>query len=237
MTKKIFLIVTIFLLGSILNVNAEDTVTISGHVSFSGYKNGDIVVIARKQEGTTPDFSVAISKPGEYNLKVPKNYGPVYISAVNLQAGEMRPRGDSPGGNFEQNPINVSDKDINGIDITLHRMRNKVSNLMDTYTGQTITIKGEVIFKDYKEGSIVIFANKEGYIAGGPSIAAVKISKPGKYVIKVPKNFGKIEIGALNIKQRGKSPPSSTNLRGKYKNNPIEIGPSNINDINIEIKQ
>lgn len=219
----------------ILNVNAEDTVTISGNVSFSDYKSEKISVMARKQKGASPDFIATIPKPGKYNLKVLKNTGLVYISAANLQADEVGLTGNTPSGNFEQNPIDITDKDINGIDITLHNIRSAAPKLMDTYTGQTVTVAGEVVFKDYKEGSIIIFAKEEGGVEG-TRIADVKISKPGKYAMKVPKNFGKIEVGALNIKRREKSPPAITS-RGEYKKNPIKVESSNINNIDIEIKK
>lgn len=217
------------------NTNAEDKIKISGKINFSDYQNGAITIIVRREVSGEPAFVKTIPRPGGYTIEIPQNLGFVYISAVNLKEGATKQSGDTPLGEFRGNPIYVGDEDIKDIDIVITKPSPKPKPiLMDSYNGPTVTITGRVIFDNYKEGKISVFARSEGY-RGTPDISVMKIATPGIYALKVPKNFDKkIEIMAVNIKEG--MPPSPDNPKGRYSNNPIKIGSSDIKNVDIIIK-
>jgi len=120
-----------------------------------------------------------------------------------------------------------------GEDAADKRIARPFSKLMDTYNGPTVTVSGEVIFDSYKDGTISIFARTEDR-ARPPDIAILTIPKPGKYILKVPKDFGNIYIGAINTKKGLE--PEPDDLRDEYVNNPVKIGSSDIDKVDIVIK-
>ncbi|MFA6357367.1 MAG: hypothetical protein WCY09_01675 [Candidatus Omnitrophota bacterium] len=90
-------------------INNYSTVTISGRVIFDNYASGTIFIGAGQVEFERPNLNVMeVSAPGEYTLKVPKNIGPVYVTATT---------GDTIAA-YKNNPILVGDTDLSGVDIT-----------------------------------------------------------------------------------------------------------------------
>jgi len=210
----------------------QDTVTISGEVIFEDYKKGPIIVGAySKRDVWPPDIAlVEIPKPGKYAFKVPVNAGDIYLAAMNMQVGEA-PGVGTIAGAYKRNPVKVGSSDIGGVDI---RITKELAPLMKTYEGPTITISGEVIFEDYEKYPIGVFAYSEGYI-GPPDVAFVKIRKPGKYTLEVPVNAGYINLIALNKRLRDR--PGSDTPAGAYERNPLKVGSSNIEEVNIVISR
>lgn len=93
------------------------TVTISGKVIFADYKSGMIAISVSSQSQVSTDIDLmVIPGPGEYALKVPKNFGDIYLWATNLKLGEKTPL-NRPMGKYRQNPLRVGRYDIQGIDI------------------------------------------------------------------------------------------------------------------------
>lgn len=216
-------------------VEIKDTVTISGEIIFDEYTNGPIIIMARTErfQSTSPDISYTkILKPGPYTFKVPKNTGNIYIEAMNIQEGQD-PTPLTPRGVYEKNPIKIDfQNNIEGVDMKLAK---ELSILMETYNGPTVTITGEIIFNDYESGPIIIMARTPLSKGGMPDIAYTELSGPGRYVLKVPENFGYLYIEAVNPKTREGS------IRfvpfAKYPENPIEVGSLNIEDVDIVLSQ
>ena len=120
------LILASYILIPLLKKNSGDsTVKISGKIIFDQYENGHIFIGLHStdplQIDSPPDIAkLEISRPGPYEIKVPKKTGRVYIAAVNSEE-ELRekPSFEVPRGLHVNNPIVIDASDIDGIDITL----------------------------------------------------------------------------------------------------------------------
>lgn len=89
-------------------INTMATITISGRISVDGFSGGDIHVGVGQLDSERPNINVVtLSSPGEYTLKVPKNIGPVYVTA---EAGNQRK-------SYKNNPVLIENSDLQGIDI------------------------------------------------------------------------------------------------------------------------
>lgn len=101
----------------------------------------------------------------------------------------------------------------------------------------TVTISGEVIFKDYRRRPIAVAAwsREPGDPPGPPNISATEITKPGKYTLEVPANIGEIYLKALNMSMTGR--PMVDTPTGKYEGNPLKVGSSDITGIDITISR
>ena len=111
--------------------------------------------------------------------------------------------------------------------------------MMDDYKGPIVTISGKVFggldYEKIEEGSIVILAKivSEGEsIREALTVAGTRISEPGEYSIVLPKDFGNIHIVAIQLK--GETPQM---LRGTYQANPIKIGSSDIQGVDITLRK
>ncbi len=104
--------------------------------------------------------------------------------------------------------------------------------LMANYRGPTVTISGNVGFEGFEEGIIVVSVRDYEY----KDIAAVFLSNPGDFSLKVPLNIGNIFIEALNIQKQnlGRNLPEQV-PHGFYPHNPLLIGTSDVKGINIII--
>jgi hypothetical protein len=102
---------------------------------------------------------------------------------------------------------------------------------MDTYNGPAVTVAGEVIFDNYEDGAISIFARTEDRTRS-PDIAILIIPKPGRYILKVPKDFGNIDMEAINTKKGLEPEPDGP--RDEYVNNPLSV--LDISNIDVIIK-
>lgn len=94
----------------------------------------------------------------------------------------------------------------------------------------TVTISGMVIFDDYRGGVVRVVARCADP-KQPPDIAAVEMSKPGKYKLEVSKLRGEVFIIAMNIQpgDRGMS------IGGYYDGNPIKVESLDIKDIDVKI--
>ncbi|MDO8489570.1 MAG: hypothetical protein Q7S42_05635 [Candidatus Omnitrophota bacterium] len=99
------------------------TVTISGKITFPGYKEGQRIFIGAKSSSSEgpPDIAHAIiAQPGDYSLKVPQNIGNAYIRVAVLQPGEMIISSKSLRQKYDEGrPIEVGAFDISGLDIAI----------------------------------------------------------------------------------------------------------------------
>lgn len=93
------------------------TVTVSGKVIFPDYKSGEIAISFSSKNQTPTDIALLIiPRPGEYTIKVPKNFGDVYLQAKSFNSTGETPL-NSRVARYKQNPLKVSRYDIKGIDV------------------------------------------------------------------------------------------------------------------------
>ena len=224
MFKKCFLILVVIMGLSVSILAENETINITGEILFKEYKNGDITVYALDENGNTI-ASVMMEKPGNYVLKVPKDYGNVYIKMSNFNTKENE--------NYVyqlKEPLKAGSSDINKVDIVFNlKSLLSPSLVMATYSGPTVIISGKVIYsKDMPSVEIGIFVwseKSEKFGHGMSDVTRASISGPGPYSLIVPKNFGKLYIDA--ILNDGK------HTTARYQNNPIEAGENNIEGIDL----
>lgn len=99
------------------------TVTISGKLIFPAYKQGQqikIVVKALPAKGkeTTLIAVADLSQPGDYSLKVPSNFGEIYINMVVLEPVKQAPDAYMPIARLGKF-LKVGSSDIKGVDIAI----------------------------------------------------------------------------------------------------------------------
>ncbi len=201
------------------------TVTVSGQVLSPGYETGAIKIFAsRKHCGPAGIAVTRIPHSGEYSLKVPKDFGDVYIVATirRLKSGES-PKGNKrrPYGRF----LKIGSFDIKSIDLD---MNTRPFPLMDFYLGPTVTISGKVIFPDYKSGPIVISIS--GKTQNLANINLRVLPAPGEFSLKAPKNFGDLNLQATNPNPDEKT---ALNKNGKYRQNHLRVSHYDIRGIDI----
>lgn len=204
------------------------TVTVSGKVLLPDYKSGTITISASHNYYGFPDIALTVIPcPGEYSLRVPKNFGNIYIRARSFQPGE-RPNRDviGPSGRYSNNPLKIGSFDIKGVDLVITP---RSLLLMDFYPGPTVTISGKVIFSDYESGPIAISVSSKTQTS--PDIAITVIPGPGEYALRVPKNFGDMYLWAMNLVTDEKA--YLNRPMGKYKQNPLRVGRYDIQGIDI----
>ncbi|MDD5128094.1 MAG: hypothetical protein PHO40_00360 [Candidatus Omnitrophica bacterium] len=196
-----------------MNDYQGEKVAIKGRVTFDNYKSGLISVNASSAKGKEPDInSVSIDSPGEYVMEVPANTGIIYITAVN---GNQETRQSQKAIGGYEKPVEVGTADIEGVDI---KMYEDVSATIDSLS--TVTIKGKISVDNFSGEVIHVGVGRLDYER--PNINFTDLSSPGEYVLKAPKNIGPVyvtsEVGAQ---------------RRSYKNNPIVVGDSDLQGIDI----
>lgn len=105
---------------------AGPTVTIRGTVSFADYAGGGIQLDLMDGPNTGPTGKhpkvvqlERLQKPGPFEVKVPKGFGDLYLTAFNDADENGRPDREDPRGDYAGNPLSVGDEDIAGIDLVL----------------------------------------------------------------------------------------------------------------------
>ncbi len=231
--------------GPIMDSYEGPTVEISGEVKYKEYSLGKILILARTHSNPEkpPDIAVLeLLSPGKFKLKVPKNIGALYIDAVNVKE-EWR-RGSaaggtiSPSGSYPKNPLKVGSSDISHVNITLYPAGR--GPIMDSYEGPTVEISGEVKYKEYSLGKILILARTHSNPEKPPDIAVLELLSPGKFKLKVPKNIGALYIDAVNVKEewrRGSAAGGTISPSGSYPKNPLKVGSNDIAGIKIALKK
>lgn len=221
------------------------TVNISGEVTFEGYKRGIILVMARRSlqiNSGVPDINYTmLLKPGKYTLAVPKEAGKIYIDAVNLtdERDNLRTTNRVSHGYYEGNPIRVGASDVNNVNIALNPIQNLA---MDSYTGHTVKLSGNVMYDEYEGGIIVVSAkSKQSFErALPPDIAIIEMPSPGKYTLYVPAKIGEVYIDAVNIsgkEDRLNLMPTPSVPHGRFRDNPVIIGTYNLDNIDIVLSK
>ncbi len=227
-------------ISPIMTANKNPTVTISGTVTFDEYKDGRIIVMANDREFTEEGMrSIAItslSSPGDYSLDVPKDIGDVYIGAgvVSSKRDGIYTGSRMSFFNFYVlNPVKIGSSDIKAVNIVL----DSLSPLMESYKGPTVTVSGRINFDEYKGGQIMVMANEKGFMQGDNSyISTIKLSLPGEYSIRVPRDAGKMYIGAVvPIYKLGESTKVMMSKPIPYSGNPLKIGSSDIKYVDIDV--
>lgn len=206
------------------------TVTLSGRAICPDHESSAITIFAsRRYRGPADIILAEIPTPGEYSVKIPKDLGDIHIRAVSLVPGAKSniSRGIIGfSGRYKNNPLKISSVDIKGVDLVITK---RPFLLMDFYPGPTVEISGEIIFPRYEGGEIVISVSSK---SRGPTDIAVQIiPQPGKYFLKVPRNFGNIYLRAKSLNSiEGRQ---LNKLVGRYEQNPLKVGASDINGIDI----
>jgi len=220
-------------------------VTISGRVD-ANEKQSEVIkkgfIIFARVEPHPNSLIVAtvpIFEPGEYFLKVPANFGKVYVLGVRLGVRQSTtPTGTPPTltCSYKGNPINIGSADIKGIDLSVVPEKEKEKVYMDTYKGPTVTISGKISAKDYKKTAKVeiLIGARTKLGRGSVTVAKTVISEPGEYSLTIPKDYGNVYIGAVQ-QESGQIMSRPGTVRGTYKSNPVNVGSSDIKGLNIEI--
>jgi len=224
------LIIMLFIRGS-----RAPYVSISGRVVYDQFVKGDIELYwtsilniggppdPRFQQGLT-----YLAKPGPYRLKVPRNFGNIYICARNK--GSMH----ESFAYFISEPISIGLEDLNRYDIVLKP--NKL--LMDDYQGPTVKLSGEVSCRNCEKGKISVCVYSQdwyGKVRLPPDIAKTSLKSPGDFSLEVPQGSGKICLLAVSIPEGEKSGNSPRSLQASYPDNPLTVTDKDINGLQIII--
>ncbi|MDD3345880.1 MAG: hypothetical protein PHO34_05610 [Candidatus Omnitrophica bacterium] len=214
---------------------------ISGRISMPSYKEGFFLVTANKivngQEQLEPVSIASVNSLNEeYHIKVPKGTGNVNLYVMNLTEGKLLPGteigySDVPNTPYRNNPVNVEEENISGIDFNIDLIPG--GQIMAAYQGETVKVSGVISMPDYKEGYISISVGKDRF--GPPTVTSARIDKPGEYEVEVAKGIGEVYIGAFNL-MPDELIPNADSLQGQYTGNPLSIGESDISDVEIVIK-
>jgi hypothetical protein len=104
------------------------TVTVTGYVDLPDYTQGTIRIDVYDGDhlafgGPRPGVvtMVTLDGPGEFSIEVPESSKYVWLSAFNDEDQNGRPGPVDPTGHYEANPVDVSDGDVDGVEITLER--------------------------------------------------------------------------------------------------------------------
>lgn len=114
---------------------------------------------------------------------------------------------------------------------------------MLTYQGPTVIISGTIIYGDYKSeaDSVVSLRARSKKDTNRADIARSIIPGPGAYSLKVPKDFGEVYVDAVVVKRgRGRRrafPLRPDSPRGDYPHNPVKVGSSDIQNVDIRIQK
>lgn len=104
-------------------------VTLRGTVEFAGYQKGLIQIDVMDSISKGPSAKNhpqilrlhRMEKPGTFEIQVVAGQGPVYLNAYNDANQDGAPSRDEPSGTCAQNPVEVKDGDIEGLQIILKK--------------------------------------------------------------------------------------------------------------------
>lgn len=105
---------------NVFQVTSGQSVKISGTVSYSGTRTGDLRVdFLKSNVGAFPELahSITLPKPGPFEVEAPKGYGELSVVAF-LDADGNGPSEGEPAARIE-GTITVADADITGLSLTL----------------------------------------------------------------------------------------------------------------------
>lgn len=98
-------------------------ITVSGKIEYDGATRSTVdidcfVTDTSTKAGRKLVNKVKVPEPGPFSMKVPKDYGELYISAfIDLKGNG--PDSKDPQGTYEGNPLEIKDKDIENVEIVL----------------------------------------------------------------------------------------------------------------------
>ncbi len=103
-------------------------ITVSGTISYDGDKVTTVdidcfVADPSTRAGRKLVNKIKVEGPGPYTMKVPADYGELYISSF-MDLENNGPDSSDPQGSYEHNPLKIGDKDIDHVDIVLRRAGN-----------------------------------------------------------------------------------------------------------------
>jgi hypothetical protein len=106
------------------------TVTISGKVVFSDYKQDQLIkmIIETSPPGAEESVLVAredLPQPGDYSVEVPKNQGDIYLKIRVMEPAEEDPTGYRPVVKFARldRYLKVGSFNIRGVDFTIRQIK------------------------------------------------------------------------------------------------------------------
>lgn len=146
--------------------------------------------------------------------------------------------GDKVSGSILDRNDNEIIINVQGVNMTRPLSDVQEINLAGAKEFQNITIKGNVIFDEYKEGTIVIYVTKVKKLFDGSKVATKVLDAPGPYEIFIPKCAGQIWIKAYNsLEGTGKKQQQDPEF--KYEKNPVIINGDSeiITGIDLKIKK
>jgi len=102
------------------------TITLRGEILHADYTGGSIQIDLMNGPSSGPSGSQPqvirlerLSGPGPFEIRVPVNSGDVYLNVFNDADQNGRPDREDPRGSWEDNPIEVEDEDIDGLQVHL----------------------------------------------------------------------------------------------------------------------
>lgn len=175
-------------------------VEISGSVTYDEYKTGKILVLARTNLSPNNKLATTVLlKPGKYILKVSKNIGEIYLDAGNIPEDyEGGYHSGFPWGRYSNNPLEVKDADMPGIDIKIVPKGSQ----MAVYRGPTIKISGRVTFEGDRKGNTLVSVVASSIPSVNTSkgfrdtdfISNTEFFESGEYTLNLPKNAGNVYL-------------------------------------------
>jgi hypothetical protein len=211
---------------------AVEQIVLSGKVIFDEYRGGEIT-ISVNTEGTSYESkqfkilnSVVLEEPGFFFISVPMHSGKVFLEAYSAR---NTPDGLEylAWGKYSSNPLMADTENIGDLNIRISDI--SINNKMSGYQGETVAIKGRVIFDKYRSGPI--FINASSAKGAQSNINSVSIDSPGEYVMEVPVDTGTVYITAVNSDQEVRQ---SQKAIGGY-GNPLTVGSADIEGIDISL--
>lgn len=196
---------------------------------------------------------ILLERPGEFELMVPINLGSVELQAFQ----DIDSDGPNATDPFAQVTISIADQPIDDVQLTLvvgargaapvHQeiqpeqsgeMPKGIPENPDPFggaAGNRIELTGNLTCEQTCNGiDLDLFTPDENSPGGRKMLGKMKLQE-GKFVIMVPENFGPLVLEAFV--DFGGDGPGVGDLMGVYESNPVLIGNSRVQNINIDLAQ
>ena len=196
---------------------------------------------------------ILLERPGEFELMVPINLGSVELQAFQ----DIDSDGPNATDPFAQVTISIADQPIDDVQLTLvvgargaapvHQeiqpeqsgeMPKGIPENPDPFggaAGNRIELTGNLTCEQTCNGiDLDLFTPDENSPGGRKMLGKMKLQE-GKFVIMVPENFGPLVLEAFV--DFGGDGPGVGDLMGVYESNPVLVGNSRVQNINIDLAQ
>lgn len=200
---------------------------------FDRAQDGDIAIGWTKVGGNpriTP--SITLKEPGSFSFRVPRLPGEQGLE-IDFLVTCRKSGVSSRTPDVLNKRLRIGDK--GSVFTELYLKRPAATQRMEDYSGPTVRIAGKVLQESYTKGIVRIIAN-----SGEMDIPVLDLDRPGDYSIAVPAGIGDVRIIAINIPEKhpehGYFAASPGARFGECADNPIRVGSSDLNGVDIVIE-